>query len=69
MEQVVTFVATSVILHDAMHQVQAEVNTWLEEHPHAVISTLDTELVPREHNAGEWVFVVALAVRLPESPA
>ena len=60
----VTFVATSSMVHDAIHPVQAEVNTWLAAQPHAVSNTLDTELVRQEHNAGE--LVVGLLERDPK---
>ncbi len=66
-EQVIRFVATGISLPETLGQVQAAVNTWLTEHPQAVVSTIDTELVPWEHSLGEWVYAVALAVRVPDA--
>jgi len=49
----VTFVATSSMVHDAMHPVHAEVNTWLAAHVQAVSNILDTGLVRQAHQAEE----------------
>ncbi len=66
-EKVVTFVATGVSLKETLDEVQAELNAWLRDHPNAVVNTIDSELVPRQLNSGEWVYAVTVAVRLPDA--